>query len=204
MKTIETNLIKISKEQFIELVTKKTIDNKDRYKKSLHELWNKISDIVDYHDANTVLQRFLMIKSDKHTFVNENYKMSAIDLAKYANQMYSFMFTNTIRLQKGTNNNTSFLGVERKILTADVRVLEKNYDFEQLSDWERRLLDTVLKLFVINNNWLKVLRGELVLEYDEEMIQELISYIERDWFQDSCFNLIEDLINLVKSKKYHL
>ena len=92
MKTIETNLIKISKEQFIELVTKKTIDNKDRYKKSLHELWNKISDIVDYHDANTVLQRFLMIKSDKHTFVNENYKMSAIDLAKYANQMYSFTF----------------------------------------------------------------------------------------------------------------
>ena len=197
MKTIETNLIEISKEQFIELVTKKTIDNKNGYKKSLHELWNKISAIVR-SDEYTILHRFSMIKSDKHTFVNENYKMSAIHLAKYANQIYSIMFTNTIDLQKGTNNNTSFLGVERKIRTTDVLLLEKNYDFEQLSDWERRLLDTVLKLFVINNNWLAVVRGELVLEYDEEMIQELISYIERDWFQDSCFNLIEDLINLVK------
>lgn len=204
MKTIETNLIKISKEQFIELVTKKTIDNKNGYKKILRELWNKISDIVDYRDVNTILQRFLIIKHAKPTFVNENYKMSAIDLAKYANQIYSIIFTNTKGWQKGTNYNTSFLGVERKKITTNLSLLEKDYDFEQLSDWERRLLDTVLRLFVINNNWLEVVRGELVLEYDEEMIQELISYIERDWFQDSCFNLIEDLINLVKSKKISL
>ena len=145
-----------------------------------------------------------MIKSNMHTFVSENYKMSAIDLAKYANQINSIMFTDSTKLQKDTKNNTSFLGVARMSITTDGRTLEKDYDFEQLSDWERRLLDTVLKLFVINKNWLAVLRGKLVLEYDEEMIQELISYIERDWFQDSCFNLIEDLSNLVKSKKLSL
>jgi len=41
MKTIETNLIEISKEQFIELVTKKTIDNKDRYKKRYRKFLNQ-------------------------------------------------------------------------------------------------------------------------------------------------------------------
>lgn len=202
MKTIETNLIEISKEQFIKLVAKKAINSTSRYQKSLHQLWDKVVDIVRY-DANNVLQRFLMVKSDMHTFVSGNYIENEAELVNYASQIDSLMFTNSIRLQKGANNYNHIIDMAKKINTVE-RLFKRNFDFEQLSDWERRLLDTVLKLFVINNNWLKVLRGELVLEYDEEMIQELISYIERDWFQDSCFNLIEDLINLVKSKKISL
>lgn len=202
MKTIETNLIKISKEQFIKIVTKKIIDSTSMHQKSLHELWDKITDIVRY-DTNNVLQRFLMVKSDLHTFISGNYIENEVELANYASQIDSLMFTNSIRLWKGANNNDNIAAMAKKINTVE-RLFKKNFDFEQLSDCERRLLDTVLRLFVINNNWLVVKRGALVLEYDEEMIKELISYIERDWFQDSCFSLIEDIRNLVKSKKISL
>ena len=202
MKTIETNLIEISKEQFIKLVAKKAINSTSRYQKSLHELWDKVLDIVRY-DADNVLQRFLMVKSDIHTFVSGNCIENEAELANYASQIDSLMFTNSIRLQRGAKNYNHIIDMATKINTVK-RLFKRNFDFKQLSDWERRLLDTVLRLFVINNNWLVAKGGELVLEYDEEMIQELISYIERDWFQDSCFSLIEDIRNLVKSKKISL